>query len=278
MLTAVALRRPRHFVGLAAVVPTWLRSLRDPDSAKRANRSDEFPGELGGTELRGMLAGPIAYLRARMDAKALGGVSAMMSDPTVNRDDAVASETTSEFRPIKLAMIDVESCPESIAASGYAAVWALVREHGRPRGMIRVDFTDGVATREQLSAAIETLPAAPRPPESERTLDRDLPSISVVIPSLLARADGLDACLRSLAAFDYPDYEVIVVDNRAAGAAEVRLPGVRVVRETRPGISAARNRGLAEATGEIDRVHRRRRRGRPRLAAGDREPLRRAPR
>jgi GT2 family glycosyltransferase len=66
MLTAVALRRPRHFVGLAAVVPTWLRSLRDPDSAKRANRTDDFPSELGGTELRGMLAGPVAYLRARM--------------------------------------------------------------------------------------------------------------------------------------------------------------------------------------------------------------------
>jgi GT2 family glycosyltransferase len=66
MLTAVALRRPRHFVGLAAVLPTWLRSLRDPDSAKRANRTDDFPSELGGTELRGMLAGPVAYLRARM--------------------------------------------------------------------------------------------------------------------------------------------------------------------------------------------------------------------
>ena len=66
MLTAVALRTPRHFVGLAAVVPAWLRSLRDPDSAKRANRTPDFPAELGGTELRGMLAGPAAYLRARV--------------------------------------------------------------------------------------------------------------------------------------------------------------------------------------------------------------------
>ena len=66
MLTAVALRRPRHFFGLASVVPAWLRSLRDPDSAKLANRTDDFPSELGGTELRGMLAGPVAYLRARM--------------------------------------------------------------------------------------------------------------------------------------------------------------------------------------------------------------------
>jgi len=181
-------------------------------------------------------------------------MSAVLSGPTVSREpgDVVAGEPTpAEFRPIKLAMIDVESCPESIAAGGYGAVWALVREHGRPRGMIRVPFVDGLATRDQLNRAIETLPAAPRVPESEWPLDQALPSISVVIPSLLERADGLDACLRSLAELDYPDYEVIVVDNRPAGAAPVQLPGVRVVRETRPGISAARNRGLAEAKGDL---------------------------
>jgi GT2 family glycosyltransferase len=65
MLTAIALRNPRHFLGLASVVPAWLRSLRDPASAKRANRSADFPTDLGRTELRGMLAGPAAYLRAR---------------------------------------------------------------------------------------------------------------------------------------------------------------------------------------------------------------------
>ena len=179
-------------------------------------------------------------------------MSSALTELTVDRDDAVAGEPTpTEFRPIKLAMIDVESCPDSIAAGDYGAVWALVREHGRPRGMIRIPFVDGVVTREQLSAAIETLPAAPRGPESKRPLDRDLPSISVVIPSLLERADGIDACLRSLAELDYPDYEVIVVDNRSAGAEPVQLPGVRVVRETRPGISAARNAGLAAANGDL---------------------------
>ena len=65
MLTAIALRNPRHLVGLASVIPAWLRSLRDPASAKRANRTPDFPTELGGIELRGMLAGPAAYLRAR---------------------------------------------------------------------------------------------------------------------------------------------------------------------------------------------------------------------
>ncbi|MGB0093825.1 MAG: glycosyltransferase, partial [Solirubrobacteraceae bacterium] len=65
MLTAIALRDPRHFVGLASVVPTWLRSLRDPTSPKRANRTVDFPSGLRAAELRGMLAGPVEYLRAR---------------------------------------------------------------------------------------------------------------------------------------------------------------------------------------------------------------------
>jgi cellulose synthase/poly-beta-1,6-N-acetylglucosamine synthase-like glycosyltransferase len=65
MLTAIALRDPRHVAGLASVVPAWLRSLRDPGSAKRTNRTDQYPRQLAGAELRGMLAGPAAYLRAR---------------------------------------------------------------------------------------------------------------------------------------------------------------------------------------------------------------------
>jgi hypothetical protein len=65
MLTAIALRDPRHVAGLAAVLPAWVRSLRNPASPKRNHRSEDYPTGLGRTELRGMLAGPLAYLRAR---------------------------------------------------------------------------------------------------------------------------------------------------------------------------------------------------------------------
>jgi GT2 family glycosyltransferase len=156
------------------------------------------------------------------------------------------------FRPIKVATIDVETCPEAIdGGPEYGALWALVRERGRPRGMIRVPFDDEFVSREQLTTAIGALPASCAQPSARRLQERTLPSISVVIPSLLERTEGLRACLRSLSELDYPDYEVIVVDNRPSGAAPVDLPGVRVVRECNPGISAARNRGLHEATGEI---------------------------
>jgi hypothetical protein len=65
MLTAVALRNPRHVLGLAAIVPAWLKSLRAESSAKSVNRADDYPQSLARAEFRGMTAGPTAYLRAR---------------------------------------------------------------------------------------------------------------------------------------------------------------------------------------------------------------------
>ncbi len=166
--------------------------------------------------------------------------------------ELAASAGEAGFRPIKLATIDLENFPDAIdGGPGYGALWALVREHDRPRGMIRVPFEDGSVSRGQLAVAIAALPAPSHAPVPRRPPESLLPRISVVVPSLLEREEGLQACLRSLADLDYPNYEVIVVDNRPAGAPPVDMPRVRVVRETRPGISAARNRGLEEATGEI---------------------------
>ena len=156
----------------------------------------------------------------------------------------------SEWRPIKVSVIDIERCPATISgAPHYCALWALIRERGRPRGIVKIPFTDEALTREQLLAAVATLPPQADAPPAGATPRGELPSISVVIPSLLERRDGLKACLDSLAALNYPNYEVIVVDNRPAGAPPVELAAARVVREPRPGISAARNCGLAAATG-----------------------------
>ncbi len=233
MLTAIALRNPRHLAGLAAVVPRWLRSLRDPASAKHAGRPADYPGALARAELRGMLAGPFAYRRSRRMQR---------------RWSAPAPATG----PIKVCVIDVERYPASISGEpGYVALRALVREGGRPRGIIELPFDRGELTREELGSAIAALPPSVHAPPLTRPQSGRLPPISVVIPSMLERSSSLDDCLRSLAALDYPDYEVIVVDNRPAGSPYVDLPGVQVLSEPRPGISAARNRGLAVATGEI---------------------------
>ena len=79
------------------------------------------------------------------------------------------------------------------------------------------------------------------------------PRVSVVVCAYNA-ADTLDDCLTSLAALTYPDVEVIVVNDGSRDATSAiarRYPGVRVLDIPNGGLSAARNVGLAQATGEI---------------------------
>ena len=49
----------------------------------------------------------------------------------------------------------------------------------------------------------------------------------VVVPTAMSRPEQLRSCVRRLDELDHPDYEVIVVDNRPAGAPPVDLPGRR---------------------------------------------------
>ena len=79
------------------------------------------------------------------------------------------------------------------------------------------------------------------------------PKVSVVVCAYDA-ADTLDDCLTSLDRLSYPDIEIIVVDDGsrdATGDIARGHPGVQVVELRKGGLSAARNAGLAAASGEI---------------------------
>jgi GT2 family glycosyltransferase len=157
--------------------------------------------------------------------------------------------------PIRVAVVDIADPISDLdctrdAAPPYAGAWILVRRAGRPLGSVELplDGTRIVAAeleRELRSRFGETWSREPA------VTTPALARASVVIPTALSRPDLLRRCVQSLLALDHPDFEVIVVDNRAADAPPVEIAGVRVVREPRPGISAARNRGLAAATGDI---------------------------
>jgi cellulose synthase/poly-beta-1,6-N-acetylglucosamine synthase-like glycosyltransferase/DNA-binding beta-propeller fold protein YncE len=82
---------------------------------------------------------------------------------------------------------------------------------------------------------------------------RAWPKVSVVVCAYNA-ADTLEDNLRSLEKLTYPDYEILVVnDGSKDRTAEIArsFAKVRVVDTPNQGLSAARNVGLAEATGEI---------------------------
>ncbi len=79
------------------------------------------------------------------------------------------------------------------------------------------------------------------------------PRVSVVVCSYNG-ASTLENCLRSLSKLNYPDYEVILVDDGSSdGTREIakRYPDVRYHYQRNKGLSVARNVGMDLATGKV---------------------------
>ncbi len=86
-----------------------------------------------------------------------------------------------------------------------------------------------------------------------RDLDFDWPSLSVVICAYNAAAT-LDECLRTTCALDYPDLEILVVDDGSTDATPAiarRYPRVRLLSIPHAGLASARNEGFRAARGEL---------------------------
>jgi glycosyltransferase involved in cell wall biosynthesis len=145
----------------------------------------------------------------------------------------------------------------------YQRLFALVCWRGLPLGMLFLQCHPELRTfsaqqlqheitkqfgwsmwEQMVTGALDRL--EPRP-------GRVLPPISVVVCTR-DRALSLKNTLASLAELDYPEYEVVVVDNCSredATARAVQQSGFRYVREDRPGLDWARNRGVQEARFDI---------------------------
>jgi cellulose synthase/poly-beta-1,6-N-acetylglucosamine synthase-like glycosyltransferase/peptidoglycan/xylan/chitin deacetylase (PgdA/CDA1 family) len=77
------------------------------------------------------------------------------------------------------------------------------------------------------------------------------PPVSIVVPAY-NEAAGIEKAVRSLASSDYPEFEVVVVDDGSTdGTGELiermALPGVRVIREANRGKAEALNMAVAAA-------------------------------
>lgn len=139
-------------------------------------------------------------------------------------------------------------------SEGYRRARFLVRGHDRLFGTVTVPVREGVVEGPELGRKVaevrrrageDTAPPL-RPPE---------PAFTVVLCTR-DRAGAFETALKSVLAQDYPSFEVVVVDNAPATdatqwvVAEVGDPRVRVITEPRPGLSNARNAGVAEARTE----------------------------
>ena len=116
------------------------------------------------------------------------------------------------------------------------------------------DWTFGLVDRDRrpkpaASAVAAAFRDAPFSPERQR----GWPRVSVVVCAYNA-ADTVEECLASLEQLTYPNYEIILVNDgskdRTGGIGHAH-DRVHVIDIPNGGLSAARNVGLAEATGEI---------------------------
>lgn len=184
------------------------------------------------------------------------------------------------FKPIKMVDIEMSHPITDIRGlDGYIALQVLVRLHGAPIEYVRVPVTEGQCAAVDLAKNIlekhswaimrhflcDSLAETGQPnlltiedlirvqhPWNHHRLS---PLVTAAICTR-DRIDDLSLCLDSMNHLDYPNLDILVVDNAPSSDGTERLvrntyPNVRYVREPRPGLNWARNRAIQEAKGEI---------------------------
>jgi len=196
----------------------------------------------------------------------------------VTRTPAGAQITPLLVAEIELSEPPTITYPTGSGPSGRAQqALVLVRLHAAPIGTLVTGALDTAscasaawaALAGQLGAHLESddlacrLPVPPWPDGSLPGCRREAAAVHAAAPPVTVivatreRPHQLAACLDSLAQLDYPDYEVVVVDNApesdaTAGMVRRRAePHVRYAREDQRGLAAAHNRGLRLADGSL---------------------------
>lgn len=156
---------------------------------------------------------------------------------------------------------------ESVVRGGLAGtiIYAWTDEWYRG-GMEITDWAFGLVTRERRPKValqkVADLLSGDEPVIRGVPLER-YPRVSVIVCSYNG-GKTLGDCLAALDQVDYPDFEIVFVDDgstdgtqdivarwEAARSKDRKLPGFQNIRQKNMGLSYARNAGAAAATGEI---------------------------
>ena len=192
------------------------------------------------------------------------------------------------FRPVWITAVELSGPREDLvvppAPQGvghrYLEARVLVCLHGAPLGQLTVPLVQGRLTVARLDEAIrrdlaeelaahldaDGLPGTPDPgtaisPAPASGCRRwgpagDRPPVSVVVCTRDRPAEIL-RCLDALELLEYPDFEIVVVNNAPPDDSTARaiaahdFARVRYVVAPRPGLSRARNFGVTQARSEI---------------------------
>jgi O-antigen biosynthesis protein len=168
------------------------------------------------------------------------------------------------FEPFLVAELDladprIEAIDWHASGRSYRRARVLVLLRGTPLGTVDVARGESIAdhVRQKLGAALAA--QLERDDEAKSSTSAVDACLATVVIATRERPERLAATLDSVFALDHPRYEVIVVDNapRTPAARKLverrRADGLqlRYVREPRPGLALAHNRGLRDARGEI---------------------------
>jgi glycosyltransferase involved in cell wall biosynthesis len=176
-------------------------------------------------------------------------------------------QTLADAKPLVLGEFGLDSIRETEAGQSNFLSWQIESAfRGGLAGTVVFSFTDdwfrggmqiedwgfGLTTRdrqpkESFRAVQHQYQVAPHFPLPKKC------KVSVVVATYNG-ARTLRNCLESLGRLNYPDCEIIVVDDGSTDQTpEIarQFPSVRYIRQTNQGLSAARNSGIRAATGEI---------------------------
>jgi glycosyltransferase involved in cell wall biosynthesis len=152
-------------------------------------------------------------------------------------------------------LVDLELLDRERGPKDRNRVRAVVRLAGRPIGLLR-EAPHGRVRDLRERALKELSPELAIALTARRLVGADEISsaAATVVVCTRDRAELLEGCLSALASQDHPSYEVLVVDNASRDDETRRLAATwsaRYVREERPGLDWARNRGLTESRSPI---------------------------
>ena len=233
---------------MLGALPAGVAYLRDSNSRQNLARAQDFPRSLVRWERLGLVRGPLAYLKSRMQSRRL----ARAFTPTCV-DELELGELAVD-RP----------APRRRDGNRYRAARLLVRSAGEPLGLVDMELTTGTLRAARLQTAVEDRFGGAMhviDQRGHRPADRPGPSRSTTDISVVVctheRPDSLRATLTSVLRTAPAPLEVLVVDNAPttdrtrALVAELADQRLRYVVEPVRGLSRARNRGIAEALGAI---------------------------
>ena len=195
----------------------------------------------------------IATIKLRPETRALtvleedflyGEIPAL--EPIEIRDFVVALHNLAEARPVVIEFADASPGQDEAVAVAFGTGAAGVVAPPVPAPVSK-DWLGVKLLRASDVMPFVTLNGTCPPPPAR------MPMVSVVICAYNAERT-MRPCLESLRKLDYPNYEVVIVDDGSRDrTAEISLdfPEFRLIRQSNKGLSVARNVGMQAARGEL---------------------------